>query len=186
LASLEEFQGQDEPLGTASASLTSGSLESSVGRYDDALHHLNQARDLADRVDNAWLAATARVLLGSLALMRGRQEDARRLLDDGLELSLASYSTQLVTLSLAAFAQLAFAEGNPERAALLAAAAEGLRRRVGLWVWPSHRRPEADLMAQLRQALGTARFDQVFAAGARLTRREAVAAARDRHPAEAS
>lgn len=91
-----------------------------------------------------------------------------------------------MTLSLAAFARLAFGEGNPERAALLAAAAEGLRRRVGVWVWPSHRRPEADLMAQLCQALGTARFDQVFAAGARLTRREAVAAASDRHAAGAS
>lgn len=56
---------------------------------------------------------------------------------------------------------------------------EGLRRRVGLWVWPAHRRPEAELVAQLRQVLEAARFDQVFAAGTRLTRREAVAAVCD-------
>jgi hypothetical protein len=91
-----------------------------------------------------------------------------------------------VTLCLAAFAQLAFAEGNPERAALLAGTAQGLRRRIGLWVWPSHRRQEAELIAHLRQALGTARAEQVLAAGARLTRREAVAAVRDRHDAPAS
>ena len=32
-----------------------------VGRYDDALRHLTEARDLAERFDNAWLAAGSRV-----------------------------------------------------------------------------------------------------------------------------
>jgi predicted ATPase len=181
LASLDEFRAQDEALGTASAGLTVGSLETSTGRYDDALRHLTDARDLADRLDNAWLAATSRVLLGILAMASGRQRDARPLLDEGLDLSLAADSTQLVTLCPAAYARLAYAEGSHERAARLAGAAEGLRRRVGLWVWPSHRRPEADLVAQLRQVLGAARFDEVFATGARLNRREALAFARDRH-----
>jgi predicted ATPase len=182
-ASLEEFRGQDEPLGTASAGLTVGSVETALGRHGDALRHLTEARDLAERLDNAWLAATSRVLLGTLALVRGQLEEARALLDEGLDLSLAAHSTQLVTLCLAVVARLALVEGDPERAALLAGAAEGLRRRVGLRVWPSHRRPEAELVAQLRQALGADRFDQVFAAGTRLNRREAVAAVRDRRGA---
>jgi ATP/maltotriose-dependent transcriptional regulator MalT len=163
-----------------------GSLETTLGRYDDALPYLADARDLADRLDNAWLAATARALLATLALMRGRQDDARALLDKGLDLSLAADSTQLVTLCLATFARLAFVEGDPERAALLAGAAEGLRRRIGLRAWPSHRGAEAELVAQVRQALGAARFDQVLTAGARLTRREAVAAVRDWHRATVS
>jgi len=50
-------------------------------------------------------------------------------------------------------------------AALLEGAAEGLRRRVGLGAWPHLRRVEADLVAQVRQRLGAARFDQVFADG---------------------
>jgi hypothetical protein len=37
-----------------------------------------------------------------------------------------------VTLCLVAYAWLAFADGDPERAAQLEGAAEGLRRRVGL------------------------------------------------------
>jgi hypothetical protein len=45
-----------------------------------------------------------------------------------------------VTLYLAVLAQLALVEGDPERAALLAGAADGLRRRVGLGVWPLLRR----------------------------------------------
>ena len=63
---------------------------------------------------------------------------------------------------------------------LLAGAAEGLRRRAGLRAWPILRQAETELVAQVRQALGAGRFDRVFAAGARLTQREAVAAARDR------
>jgi hypothetical protein len=93
---------------------------------------------------------------------------------------LTTSSTQLVTLCLAGFAQLTFVEGNAEQAALLAGAAEGLRRRVGLRAWPSHRRAEAALVDQIRQALGVDRFDQAFAAGARLNRREAVAVVHDR------
>jgi hypothetical protein len=59
-------------------------------------------------------------------------------------------------------------------------AAEGLRRRVGLRAWPMVRRGEAELVDQARHALGADRFDQMFAAGARLTQRAAVAAVHDR------
>jgi ATP/maltotriose-dependent transcriptional regulator MalT len=157
-----------------------------MGRYDDALHHLREARDLGERFDNAGLKAWSRVHLGTLALVRGRLEEARALLGEGLELSLAAHSTRNVTLCLAAFAQLAFVEGDGERAALLAGAAEGLRRRVGLRALMLLRRPEAELVAQIRQALETDRFEEVFAAGARLTQQEAVAAVRDHSGAGAA
>jgi hypothetical protein len=74
-------------------------------------------------------------------------------------------------------------EGDLERAALLAGAADGLRRRVGLRAWPLQRQGEAELVAQIRQALGADRFEEVFAAGVRLNRREAVATVRDRRGA---
>jgi hypothetical protein len=99
-------------------------------------------------------------------------------MDEGLELSLASHSTRSVTLCLAAFARLALVEGDAEQAATLAGAAEGLRQRVGLRTWPLLRREEADLVAQVRQALGADRFGQVYAAGSRLSQQEAVAAVR--------
>jgi predicted ATPase/class 3 adenylate cyclase len=185
-ASLGEFRGQDEPFWTASAALTLGSLETTAGRQDDALGHLTEARDLAGRSDNPWIAAMSRVGLGVLALVRGRAEEARALLDEALGLSLAAHSTRSVTLCLAAFARLALVESNPERAALVAGAVEGLRRRAGLRAWPMLRRGEADLVAQVRQALGADHFDQVFATGARLTQREAVAAAGNHRGASTS
>ena len=99
-------------------------------------------------------------------------------------MSLAAHSTQNMTLGLAAFAQLAFADGDLERAALLAGTVEGLRQRAGLagvasgsagkrLIWP----PKS------ARTLGADRFDQAYAAGARLNRRDAVAAARDTAPA---
>src|SRR5215813_1846408 len=177
-ASLGELRGQDAPFWTASAGITLGSMETTLGHYDDALGHLNEVRDLAERFGNVWLGAMSRVFLATLALVRSRPEEARALLDEALEPSLASHSTRSVTLCLAAFARWALAAGDPERAALVAGAAEGLRRRAGVVAWPMLRQGEAEVVAEARQALGAGRFGQVFAAGARLTQREAVAAAR--------
>jgi 5-methylcytosine-specific restriction endonuclease McrA len=73
-----------------------------------------------------------------------------------------------VTLCLTAFVQLAFVQGEGERAALLAGAAEGLRQRVGLRAWPLQRQEETQMVAHIRQALGADQFDQNFAAGVRL------------------
>ncbi len=103
------------------------------------------------------------------------------MLNEALDPSLAGHSTRSVTLCLGALARLALAEGDPEQAALLVGAAEGLRRRVGLQIWPLLRRQEAaELVAQVRQALGADRFGQLSAAGSRLSQQEAVAAVRDR------
>jgi predicted ATPase len=119
-ASLEELRGQDEPYWTTVATLTYGLMETAMGRLEAALGHLRDARALAERFDHAGLSAWSQVQLGLLALVRGRPEEARALLDEGLELSLATHSTRNVTLCLTAFAQLAFVQGEGERAALLA------------------------------------------------------------------
>jgi predicted ATPase len=184
--SLEELRGQDEPLWTAVALISTGSVETAVGHYDDGLRHLREAHDLAERFGNERLITGSQVQLGILAVLRHQLEEARALLDEALDLSLAIHSTRNVTLCLTAFAQLAFEEGDPERAALLAGAAEGLRRRAGLRAWPAAQRGPAEPVAQVRQALGAERFDQLFAAGARLNQREAVAAVRDQRRARAA
>jgi tetratricopeptide (TPR) repeat protein len=179
-ASLEELQGQDEPVFTAIAAFGAGSLETALGRHDHASQHLREALDLAQRFGGDWLAAGCQAELGILEVLHGRLDQARTLLDQALDLSLAGRSIPFVTLCLAAHAWLALAEGGPERAALLEGAAEGLRRRVGLPTWPLLRRVEADLVAQVRQRLGAGRFDQAFSAGSALTQREAVAIVRER------
>ena len=175
-ASLEELRDQDEPFWTALAAFTAGAAETNLGRPDAALQHLAVMRELADRFGYTWLTASAQLQLGTLAIVQGRPGEARELLDGALDLSLAIRIIRNVTLCLGAFAQLALAEGDPERAALLAGAAEGLRRRAGFSTWPMLRRGEAQLAAQIRQALGDDRFGRAFAAGSRLSQQEAVAA----------
>ena len=100
--------------------------------------------------------------------------------DEGLEVSLAAHSTRGVTLCLSAFARLAFVEGDPQRAALLAGAVDGLRGRVGLRPWPLLRREEGRAGRPGPPGLGGDQFDGRYAAGARLSQQEAVAAVRDR------
>ena len=57
-----------------------------------------------------------------------------------------------------------------------AGAAGGLRQRAGLRVWPMLRQGEAELIAQIRQAQDPDGFSKMTAAGARLSRQQAVEA----------
>jgi predicted ATPase len=179
LASVDELRDQDEPYWTTVAINSVGLWEMALGRFEPALGHMRQARDMAERFDHAGLSAWAQAQLGILALARGRPDEAGALLDEALDLSLATQSTRDLTLCLVATAQLALVRGEGERAALLAGAAEGLRQRVGLRAWPVQQHGEVQMVAQIRQALGADPFDKEFAAGVRLSRQEAIAAARD-------
>jgi predicted ATPase len=179
-ASLAQLRGQDEPFWTAQASADLGAVETAVGHYDDALRHLREMHDLAERFGYPWLAAWSQVLMGTVAVAQGRLDQARDLLDEALGQDQSAIITSSWALGLIAFARLALAEGDPGRAALLTSAAEGMRQRAGLQAWPVLRRGEAELVAQIRQALGASAFDEKYAAGARLSRREVVAIVRDR------
>jgi tetratricopeptide (TPR) repeat protein len=176
---LEELRRQDEPLWTALAAGTLGSMETTTGRYDDALSDLQEVRELGDRLDSPWLAAWSRGLLGTVAARQGRLDQARELLDDALSRSEEAESTGSVALCLMAFARLELAAGDSERAALLAGAAGGLRRRVALQAWPMLRRGEAELIAQIRAALGPDRFSKITAVGSGLSKQQAVEAIRN-------
>jgi predicted ATPase len=180
---LEDLRGQDEPIFSAMAGFTAGSVETALGRYDEARRHLSEARDLADRAGD-WLAAGAQAQLGVLAVLQGRLDEAPALLAGALEVSLAARSTQFVAMCLVGYAWLAFADGDLDRAARLEGSAEGLRQRVGLPAWPHLRKKEAELVAQIRQRLGTSQFDQAFSAGAQLTQQQAVAIVQDQPRAE--
>jgi predicted ATPase len=181
--SLEMLRAQHEQFWTALAAYTAGLVEMTIGRYDDALHHLTEMRDLAEHLDNPWLAAVSRVYLGTVAVAQGRLEEARAPMAKGLELSLAARSTRGLTLCLTAFARLAFVEGDTRRAALLAGAADGLRDRVGLRPWPLLRRDEEALVEQVREALGD-QFDEPYATGSKLSQQQVVAAVRARLAAD--
>ena len=176
---LNELRGLDEPYWSAVALATTGFLETAVGHDEVALTQFREAQEVAERLGNTWLSAISVWSQGTLAVRASRLDDARQLLEEALDLAESStYSTRAVALCLIGFARLAVKTGAAETAALLVGAAEGLRNRVGLRVWPPLRGGEAELSAQLRQALGARRFEQICADGAGLNHREAVAVAR--------
>jgi predicted ATPase len=168
LVSVERLRAQNEPFWTAVAVLQAGFLEITVGRYDDALRHLSEVRATAQRSDNAWLATWSRAALANLAVIQGRLDQATELIEEAISLTLAAHSPRSLTLCLAAYARLKFAKGDPEGAAALVGAADSLRLRAGLRPWPTLRQGEIELVAQVRTALGTDRFNEAFAAGVRL------------------
>ncbi len=178
LDSAELLRAHDEPYWTGVAGISVGGLEIATGRDEDARRHLLECRELADRSGYDWLAAWSRTQLATLAVARGELNEARALLDEGLGLSLTIHNTRNLIQILVAFARLALAARDPERAARLAAAAEGLRKRYGHRQWPALRRGEDELRTHIREALGPDRFEDAFAAGTELNQREAIALAR--------
>jgi hypothetical protein len=161
------------------AALTVGLLEMTLGRPDAAREHLIVANDLGGQFGNKWLESAARTQLATLAVRAGQLAEARAQLVESVDASEdAELSTQTVTFSLVAYAQLALAERDVRGAAMALGAADGLRRRAGLRAWPSMRRREAELATQVGQEIDPGVFKDAFAAGSELNQREAVALVR--------
>ncbi|MGY1717639.1 ATP-binding protein [Blastococcus sp. SYSU DS0552] len=175
---LDRLRALDEPMWTGLALVTAGSVEAALGDADGAQELVAEAHDLAGRFDTPWLAAVSRVVLAGLATGRGHLEEARALLSDALDLSVSGQSTHCLCLALAGASALSLADGDTERAGLLAGATDGLRRRAGLRVYASMR-GDGDLADAVRAAAGSARFDELFAAGGRLALAEVLDLARD-------
>jgi len=175
---LEGFHRLNDPF-VAFAELTVGMVAMALGDDDAARAHLTTADELGGRFDNLWLRSSARSQLASVEVRAGRLDEARALLVRSVEASDdAELSTLTVSFSLVTAAQLALAEGDARRAAVALGAADGLRRRAGLKAWPSTRRREAELVTRVAQAADSWDVQDVRAAAAQISHREAVALVR--------
>ena len=179
---LDGFRRRDEPF-VAFAELTVGMLEMTLGRADSARPHLERVDELGSRYGNNWLEASARTQLASLAVSAGEPEAARALLDRSVDAIDATHlSAHTLTFALVTAAQLAWADGDPPRAATALGAADGLRRRAGLTAWPLTRRREGQLVALVAEGSDPATYEAAFAAGAELNARAALALVRGDEP----
>ena len=175
---LDGFREQNEPF-MGWAALTVGLLEMTLGQHDAAREHLTEANELGSQFGNKWLESGALTQLASLAVRAGQLEQARAQLVESVDASEdTELSTQTVTFSLVAYAQLALAERDVRRAATALGAADGLRQRAGLRAWPSMRRGEAELATRVAQEIDSDVFKDAFAAGSELNQLEAVALVR--------
>jgi tetratricopeptide (TPR) repeat protein len=175
---LDGLREQNEPF-MAWAALTVGLLEMTLGRLDAAREHLIEAHQLAGQFGYKWLESGARTQLASLAVRAGQLDEARAQLVQSVDASKETeLSTQTVTFSLVADAQLALTERDVRRAAMALGAAHGLRQRAGLRAWPSMRRAEAELTTRVAQQIDPDAFQDAFAAGSELSQLQAVALVR--------
>ena len=182
---LDRLREQNEPF-MAWAALTVGLLEMTLGRHDAARGHLIEANQLGGQLGYKWLDSGARAQLASLAVRTGQLDEARAQLVESLDGSKETeLSTQTVTFSLVAYAQLALAERDVRHAAMALGAADGLRERAGLRAWPSMRRGEAELATRVAQQIDPEIFKDAFAAGSELNQHEAVALVRGNRVVEA-
>jgi ATP/maltotriose-dependent transcriptional regulator MalT len=178
--SLEGFRQLTEPFMTGSALMTVAMLEVTKGRAEVALPYLVEVQEIGKQFHNSWLAAGAHVQFAVLATQEGRFDEARAQLTQALASAEEAevMNTHTITFSLVAYAQLALAQGQATRAAVALGAAEGVRQRSGIRAWPSLRQGEALLLGWAKRDSGEA-FDEAYARGSSLTRREAVELVRD-------
>jgi len=179
LTALDGFRRRNEPF-LGWAVFTAGLLELALGRHDAARGHLAEASALGGQLGNHWLGSSARTQLASLAVATGQLDEARALLRESVDARAdAELSTQTLTFSLIAHAQLALAEEDSRQAAVALGAADGLRQRAGLRAWPSMRRSEAELRARVAGKLGPEVMEQVLTEGSRIDRPDAIALVRN-------
>jgi len=176
IAAYETYLANGEPVGASGAAMSAGMLSMNLGRIDEARHHFAEVERLGGTTGNNWLQEGRLTQLALLEIAAGDLDEARRLVvasvapDD-----LAMLNTNTLAFALVAFATLAMAEQRPSDAARALGAAAGLRGRVGVKAWPSARRNEAALEAQVREALGTSAYETAFAEGNVLDQADAVA-----------
>jgi hypothetical protein len=172
---LAGLRRSNDPLGSF-ALLTVGMLEMALGRDDSARAHLSDVNELGSQFGNNWLESSARTWLAVLAVRSGRLADAEALLAESVQAIRESQPITLtVTFALAAYAQLELARGDASRAATALGAADGLRARAGLRVWPTARRTERDLATSVARAMDPEAHRRALEAGAELHMRDALA-----------
>jgi predicted ATPase len=161
----------DHRWGAARTMLGLADLERGLGNLDAARGHLLTALDELRRVKVDPELVRCLAALGRVSLQQGSAEEARDYLTEGMRAALDSGNRSGIVGTLRRFAALTVAEGRPDRAVLLAAAATALSRRDRAGAAGS---PPEGVPARARRyldaaaSLGEAEVARLWAAGLRL------------------
>ncbi|SDH31205.1 Predicted ATPase [Sinosporangium album] len=164
-----------DPLTAVILLVLRGDFARERGRYAEARRDYTEALALIGRSRQALdtMRAPACTSLAMLALQEGDLEEARLLMADALESAMLRAEGPVVSVAAVGCASLAFADGEPERAAMLlgwAARMRGFEEVVGF----DHVR----VTEAVRAALGTEEFSRCHERGRRVSREGAAALVR--------
>jgi non-specific serine/threonine protein kinase len=113
--------------------------------------------------------------LGQMARDEGRYAEAMRFYREATEIRIGLGEKVELVKSIEAFAMLAFAKDDAPRGVRLAAAAAGLRRRLGAPLEPVFRTLVEERLQQARETLGSVTYDALWQEAERIGVEEALA-----------
>jgi tetratricopeptide (TPR) repeat protein len=152
------------------------------GRYDEAAALFDECLAAARERGDKFLVGRFTAVVGGLALIESRPEDALRLLSEGVRIlhgfGERFYTVWCISALAEAFARL----GAGEDGVRLLGAGDAQLEQSGLALWEEGARRREVTVAELRAALGEARFAALWAEGAAMSFDEAVEFALNRQP----
>jgi predicted ATPase len=156
------FRELDDQWGLAFASLNLGGALLLHHRYAEAIPHLEECIPLARAVKAEVFLSNALINLGWVHHHLGDVESARAWLREAVNHAAVPDNRESLGRALEALAAVTVTAGDPELAATLFGAADGVRRSIGAGVWMTDRVSHDQTAAQLRTQLG----DTAYAAAA--------------------
>ncbi|MGP3926351.1 ATP-binding protein [Streptomyces sp. 8N616] len=175
---------QYREIGELNSNVLMGQVELAItmafqGDLAGAVSLCEEVRQVCEDHGERWSLAYALYVLGYAAWTRGDAEEARRLVEECLAIDHAFHDLVGAVVAIELLALLMANEGEMEEAAVVQGAAGQLWRSVGLPLFGSqHFNAPHELCEQrTRKALGTERYEECLAEGARLDLDGAVARA---------
>jgi predicted ATPase len=167
---VELFRPEQNAFGLATSLGIIGTITTLLGRPDEGLFEIEEGIAVAEKLGLPSLIGANRTLDALACLTTGDVERARRNLRTAAGMPLFLEGTAYCLEGLAA---VALAEGDPVRAATALGAAEGLRERTGIQMWPVIRmlfQPALDALEGIGPDAEAARY-----AGRQMSPRDALA-----------
>ena len=165
----DTFRELDDQWGLAFASLSLGGALLQHHRYADAIPHLEESLQHARAVKAEVFLSNALINLGWVHHWLGDLEAARARLREAVKHAAVPDNRESLGRALEALAAVAVTAGDPELAATLFGAADGVRRSIGTGVWMTDRASHDQTAAQLLTQLGDTAYTAAADRGRNLT-----------------
>jgi predicted ATPase len=165
----DTFRELDDQWGLAFASLNLGGALLLHHRYADAIPHLEESLVHARAVKAEVFLSNALINLGWAHHWLGDVEAARARLREAVKHAAVPDNRESLGRALEALAAVSVTAGDPELAATLFGAADGVRRSIGAGVWMTDRASHDQTAAELQTKLADTAYAAATDRGRNLT-----------------
>ena len=163
------FRQLDDQWGLAFASLNLGGALLQHHRYTEAIPHLEESLQHARAVKAEVFLSNALINLGWVHPWLGDVEAARQWLREAVKHAAVPDNRESLGRALEAMAAVSITASDPELAATLFGAADGIRRSIGAGVWMTDRASHDHTAAELQTTLGDTAYAAAVVRGRNLT-----------------